>query len=527
MLKNEISQRKKVIFFMLLIILNIILRIPSIPHEIGNDSYQIHALANSISESGTARWWVNSLSAFGLYSYSYASAVPFFLSGISQLSNLDMEKVILLYCMILGVFSIFTAYLMAGALYDNVLFKYIFAFFFSTSQGILQFTSFDASTRGMFMVMFPLIFYFLLKEDRLWRKSTFIIIFLVYLRSVHNFSYFALPLIFTMIIIYLGLKIKTITKKEIKITINSEKLDLLKKVNFIHIYIFLLLFTILAPFFMKLFVVGSRYQYLIVIFITTARYVGPAIFFALGGLIYSIYKKEKGSDNWFILISTLFFIPISYSSTYGKFIIIPFVIFFIAIAFKNSLFIISSKKLNTLFIISIVMSSILFSSYYNHYRTGDSQQNWYMDEKTNQSGIWARSYIPQNSHVFTTIGSIWRMLAISNGHIEFPSLPPLELVYGFVNEAEVLNNTLGNSYTSLDYYFEGPYYQQGGTSKLGEYEWVMNFDIKDRRIQNFIEKYDIKYVVYDVRSRRGKIIGSVEENNDLIYDGDRIKIWSV
>lgn len=93
MLKNEVSQRKKVILFLLLILLNVTLRIYAVPHETGNDSYQIHALANSISESGTARWWLNPLSVFGLYSYSYASAVPpFLLSGISQLSNVDMEK---------------------------------------------------------------------------------------------------------------------------------------------------------------------------------------------------------------------------------------------------------------------------------------------------------------------------------------------------------------------------------------------------------------------------------------------------
>jgi len=527
MLKNEVSQRKKVIFFVLLIILNVTLRIYSIPHETGNDSYQMHALANSISESGTAYWWLSPLSVFGLYSYSYASAVPFLLSGMSQLANVDMEKIILSYCTIMGLFSIFTAYLMAGAFYKNFLFKYLFAFFFSISQGILQFTTFDASTRGMFMVTFPFMFYLLLKEDKLWRRLILIVIFLIFLRSVHNFSYFAIPLIFTVILIYIGSKIKLATKREMKISVNSEKLALLKKADFTHIYICLLLCSILIPYFMKLFVVGSRYQHLIVMLITTARYIGPSIFLVLGGLIYITYKKEKNSHDWFILISTLFFIPISYSHIYGKFIIIPVVIFYIAVAFKNCLFAISSKRLNTFFIIFVIMSSSLFSSYYNNNRTGDSQNYWYMDEKTYQAGIWTSSYIPENSHVFTTIGSVWRMLAISNGHIEFPSLPPLELVYGFVDKHEALNNTVKISYTNLDYYFEGPYIQQEGSSKLGEYEWMMNFAIKDRRVQNLIEKYNMKYIVYDTASRRGKIMSTVEENNDLIYDGDRIKIWLV
>jgi len=46
-------------------------------------------------------------------------------------------------------------------------------------------------------------------------------------------------------------------------------------------------------------------------------------------------------------------------------------------------------------------------------------------------------------------------------------------------------------------------------------------------VQNFIEKYNMKYIVYDIASKRGKIMSTVEENNDLIYDGDRIKIWLV
>lgn len=526
MLKNEISQKKKVTLVILLIILNIVLRIPSITHETGNDSYQIHALANSISESGTARWWVNMYSVFGLYSYSYASAVPFCLSGMSQMLDMEMERAILVYCMVLGLFSISTAYLMAGAFYDNFLFKYIFAFFFSTSQGILQFTSFDASTRGMFMVVFPLLFYLLLKKEALWIKVTLIVIFLVFLRSIHNFSYFALPLVLTMILVYIGLKIESIMKNDVKIFVNSER-GLFKNISFMYVYIALLIYCILSPFFMKLFVVGSRYQYFISILITTTRYIGPTILLTLGGLIYTIYKKGKKSADWFILISMLFFIPISYSSTYGKYIIVPFIIYFIAIAFKNTLFIFNNKKINALFIIFVLMSSILFSCYYSHHRTGSSQTNWYMDEKTNQAGIWTRSYIPENSHVYTTIGSVWRMLAISNGHIQFPSLPPLELVYGFVNESEVLNNTLGNSYKTSEYYFEGPYYQKSGTSKLGEYNWIMNFEITDGRLKRFIERYDIKYIVYDMASKRGKIIDSVERNNSLIYDGDRIKIWLV
>ena len=76
----------------LLLLLNIIIRIPSIPHEKGYDSFFIHSLANSISYAGVAQWWINWMSVFGLYPYSYASAVPFTLSGISQLTGISGWK---------------------------------------------------------------------------------------------------------------------------------------------------------------------------------------------------------------------------------------------------------------------------------------------------------------------------------------------------------------------------------------------------------------------------------------------------
>jgi hypothetical protein len=416
---------------------------------------------------------------------------------------------------------------MAGVFYDNFVFKYIFAFLFSTSQAILQFTLFDASTRGMFIVMFPLLFYLLLKKNQLWKNAALLILYLIFLRSVHNFFYFALPPIFSMILIYILLRMNLVTKKELKINVRNERLELFKKVNFTHIYTILILCSFLAPFFMNLFIEGSRYDYLKNIFITTTRYIGPLIFITFGGITYILLKKEKKNVDWLILISSLFFIPISYSSNYGKFIIVPFVIFFVAVGLKNILLFSINRKLHLLFFIFILMSSVLFSSFYNNYRTGDSQTGWYMDERVNEAGIWSRSCIPENTHVFTTVGEVWRMLAVSNGHIEFPSLSPLELVYGFVNESEVINNTLKYSFTSMDFYFESPYYQKSKTSKLGEYYWIMGFEINDERVKYFMEKYNIKYIVYDAYADRGHIIGSVEKNNDLIFDNNRIKIWLV
>ena len=78
----KFTKRVQIGLFVGLIALNIILRIPTVPHEIGFDSFDIHILANSISAFGEARWWVHPLSVVGFFPLSYASSVPFILSGI-------------------------------------------------------------------------------------------------------------------------------------------------------------------------------------------------------------------------------------------------------------------------------------------------------------------------------------------------------------------------------------------------------------------------------------------------------------
>ena len=114
----KFSNRSKYILLGLLVLLNIVLRIPSYPHQTGYDSFHTSILANIISLLGHAGWWVHPLSIFGMYPYSYASAVPFMLSGISQLSGLEMEITVLIFDVFVGLLSIFMVYLLAGMIRD-------------------------------------------------------------------------------------------------------------------------------------------------------------------------------------------------------------------------------------------------------------------------------------------------------------------------------------------------------------------------------------------------------------------------
>ena len=134
----RLSNRNKVILFSCVIILNCILRLQVVFREIGYDSIEMHVMTNSLSEFGYARWFLDPLSIVGMYPASYTSAMHFLLSGISQTTNMEMNSVIFIYTIFLGIISFFIAYTMAGIFIDNDVFKFLTGFCFSTLPGVLK-----------------------------------------------------------------------------------------------------------------------------------------------------------------------------------------------------------------------------------------------------------------------------------------------------------------------------------------------------------------------------------------------------
>lgn len=512
---HTISKTSKFFFLFLLLILNIIIRIPSIPHEKGVDSFFIHLLATSLSIYGESRWWLDKLSIFGLFPYSYASSTPYSLSGISQLTNLNMEHSILLYCVLLGLFSMFSMYLFASTLYDEFLFKYISAMLFSLSQGILLYTTWEVSGRGAFLVFIPLLPYLILKSKIYCiKRFVLLIITIVFLFATHHYAYFTFP--FLISFIYMNV----VKSANIKVNNNSKS---------ICIYIFILIVALIFPFFAGLFIEGgSRYKWIIDIFITTSRWVGPLIFFAFGGSLYILLKKNKKFEEWYILISLLFFVPLLYSEQYGKFLIIPLIIIFIS---KSIINIVkssvgresTSKRTIILIIIIILLVSCTYSSYFNHERL--SSDNWYMSEETYLGGIWAKSYIPEESHAVASGLNMKRLFSTSEGHLLIPTQGAVDLAYGLVNKDRIKYTKI--SYLSKDYYFEGPYKVAEGQSLLGTIDWILSQEnINREKIRRMVYDLNITYILEDV-TLKSNIMHSVNENKNRLYDSGSIRVYKV
>jgi hypothetical protein len=486
----------------LLVLLNLVIRIPSIPHEKGYDSFFIHSLANSISIFGDAQWWVHWLSAFGFYAYSYASAVPFILSGMHQLMGIEMEIVILLYCIIIGIISIFTAYVLAGRLSSSFIFKYGVALFFSIAPGVMLFSTWEVSTRGLFIILLPLFIYLLLSQISLVKKLILLTLVLIFQFAVHHYGFFLIPII----VIYMTILI-------------LEKTGYLKKINPYSAYLllFLMVLFIGLPFLTRSLVdSGSRYSWLITSSITIIRQAGPALLLAMGGFIYTLLKKNKSKKELFILTILILFIPAVYSHTYGAYILLLFIILFTGFSFINMASLIPQKKLVSLALISIILLSVAFGSYFNHNRTGGSDAYWYMQHDTYVAGMWGREYVPDNSYGLDTGFETGRVFAISEGHPITPTIGAGNLAYGFITENEI--EYTKKTFLEKDFYFEGPYVVKGGTTVSGRMEWLR------QAVTNIDGLKDFNYVVQD-KYRFKPVDRVVSAHYNKVYDNPRISIW--
>lgn len=514
-----ISIKKRIFLLFLLFILNIVVRIPSIPHEKGVDSFFIHLLANSLSLYGEARWWTNIYSIFGFFPFSYASAAPFSLSGIEQVANVNMEYSMLLYCVLLGLFSMFSMYVFAGTLYNNFLFKYIASMIFSLSQGVLLYTTWEVSQRGAFLV-FLMFFLYLILNNKIYNvtKGFLLLILVVFLFATHHLAFFLVP----MLMAYLCLHLVKVCNV---IRLNG---------NFIYIYNVILITAFITPLFIELLIEGElRYAWMIESFIGLARWIGPLIFITFGGIIYVLLKNNKSFEEWYILILLLIFTPLIYLDKYGKFLLIPLTIIFISTAFMNLIRLgIKHKRRLKIFIVLILLLSVSYSSFFNHIRTSDSSSYWYMSDEIFYIGNWAKNYVPEESHAIgpsadNTPASLnsKRFSAISEGHFIIPTQGAVDLAYGLVNKSEI--NYVKNSILSTDFYFEGPFTSQSEYSSMGKVNWILGQkNIEDPKIEGMISNMSANYVFEDT-DKACNIMPSVYNTKDRIYDSGSFRIHLV
>jgi hypothetical protein len=519
----KFSENSKYLIFILLIILNIILRIPSTPHTGGdNDQFVTIALANSLTEFGYAKWWLHPLSIFGFYPYSYASSTMFLYSGFSQLTGLKIDNLLFLYSIILGIFSVFTAYLMAQAIYNDDLFKFLVAFGFSVSPGILAYTTSTLMTRLLLMSLVPLlIFLFLKSRDSIFRYGLLIPIIFLFLFSTHHLVWYTLPIFFAYILIT---------------TIYRFKLRRFFRVFRIPNYEFLLplfgfLFMFSIPFFTRVFMERSRYS---IGTIDYVRYLGFLFVFAVSGFVYIILKQNKSFEEWF-LVSTLIFTTIFiYQLTYIKWFYPIYGSLLAGISLRN---LSNIKRHNRYKIYALIVSIVLvvsFSSFYQHWRTslgGQKVFNWYVEETTYAGSEWIGNNIIDGRLMCSEFLTSRIMSAYAGVPTFIQDSEPLLLTYGFASNYDI--KIAKNSPMTEEFYRNNPYVDvthpklKWYSNKLGIYSVDSTF------AKEIIERFKLSHAIgkRDVIEKRGRrrvmFFHSLSSHKNKIYDNGKIFVHSL
>jgi hypothetical protein len=507
----------KNLILVLLVFLNILIRIPSTPHETGADGFTTHIIANSISEFGYLKNLIHPLSIFGFYPYSYGSAVHFILSGISQSSGTEMELAIWLFSVVIGILSIFTAYLMAGIIWDNDFFKFLVALIYSTAPGVLIFTTWEASTRGLFIVLLPLFIYLLLKTYESRKYIMLIFIFFILLAVTHKLVFITLPFIFCLVFVSIISKLKFIKIEN-------------RVLNMSYILSFLLFFTM--PFFTRFLIKGERYAQLWDVLFNNLRYTGLPLLFTIGGFVYLSTKHNKDIKEWYFLVSLVLLAPFFWEVTYSQYITIVFASVLFGIALMNLYKYNKQLKYASYFIILILLLSVSFSDFFQHWRPNTvgrpSNIKWYLDEESYASALWIKDDLTKNNRLISNDPlESRRIFAIS----EVPSLmvegEDVMLIYGFINLTSI--NVTQNSPLTTDFYKFGPYVLDSGNEpEVGWYfDYIQSWDVDSYVGKSTISNFDLDYVVQNKNINENNFTRSLYMKKDAIYDNNNIKIWTL
>jgi len=149
------------------ICVSVLLRWPITSHEQGIDSFMIHSLVNSTIHDGSAAWLVSPLNFFGAYALSYPAGYPMILAEISQMTGFSVESVILLGSFACGALATITTFMLILEIRRNPFFAFLISVAYATAPIFLTFTSWTATTRGIFVSLIPLTIWLLIKSERL------------------------------------------------------------------------------------------------------------------------------------------------------------------------------------------------------------------------------------------------------------------------------------------------------------------------------------------------------------------------
>jgi len=563
---RRFSRKTNYILIFILLLLNIIFRIPLTPHGRDTvDSAFIWSLANSISISGVIKWALHPLSFFGLYPLSYPSGSPVVLSFTSQVTGVSIETTILIFGFILGILGMLGSYSMALKIKNHYLFAFFTSFSFSTAPIFIELTSWSASSRNLFLALFPLflwaVFWFNKKKTYLNKQLLLIITFWLTLMAAHRISF-----LIALVLISLTLaKILWSIKDETHIIYYTNKLS--EKSRFLFfILLFLIAFTL--QFSGIGFYRGIWYDYqsgalsqgsslFNLLLNLSTNYIGQlGILIPIGliGFFILLRKNKKDFNDSFIICLLMLSASILALGTYVAPFLLPIISLLIASGAcgvlnllhsdlanpaqasrcPNYISLLDKKILVTLFFICF-LASISFSGYMmeRHLNAplGDTRDKTYMTREPNVGSFLKE----QGTRTFLSNDDL-----ISKRIYASTGVPNLDVGINALVNSWIQGKELEVQYLSLkelninsDYLFKLKNYSQINN----DFSWVYSHEILDDTSKQILNKYRVDSIVInnkildemvgtDFITYKSIFAKSVVSSGSRIYDNNQESIYS-
>lgn len=462
----ELPRKAKLSLLTFLVLLNIAIRFPTVPHEIGSDGFFIHALANSITQEGYAKWIIHPASAYGLYPLSYPSGIPFLLSGASQATGVDMEWIIFFISILFSLLGTFSVYIMAGNIKNSFVFKFFTAYAFSLAPIFLELTYWRSTTRPFFVALLPILFWSLFKIQSEKSKTKYLLIIIVLLfviPSVHHMA-LLLPLVVTAYgvsnFIFL-LKEKLVISPCISHFIILTIFGALFLIQFTNFSIYNPSLDLFDDYLIKKDGIGITILN-IGVFYTLA--IGVLFLFSIIGLLLLIRKTKKSKSEIFYLITLLFFISFLIDTRYIVLFILPLLSVLISWGVFELLSNLQVRRFVSITVLIIILLLSLSFSYLivneyieEDYRSEATGYTLWMDEHTYATALFIKEYSNSNPvalNDYRRNRMIWAISEVPTFKSKTPEDPQL-LIYDYVNEneLEISNIPLTDVYLEHNIYF--------------------------------------------------------------------------
>ncbi len=161
----DLPRETKILFLVGLILLNLAVRFPTQGNfrEHRVDTFNLHAMADSVEEENEAKWVAHPLSVFGLYPYSYPSLPVFLVAAIALFTGLSTEISIFVLAQITGLLGIAAGFILGSELRTDFKYRYMMAALISLSPVVAYETIWTIPKRSIFLLEFCMLIWLMLR----------------------------------------------------------------------------------------------------------------------------------------------------------------------------------------------------------------------------------------------------------------------------------------------------------------------------------------------------------------------------